>query len=218
MEGFTQKEASLQTHALQFPLMAAGNDDNRRISGLTMAAQNFIERDTIQIWQTYVQQYQVDAQLWQMILCILPIAKKTQLPAPSAFQHIPKQVDQLNIIFNDSDQPLFFTFLLPIINNHELFPPSKFSPAFAHGDTFQLKLSDGHHALIPVCPLTESRCVLGTAQLLDIIHRFSIADMVTTGQLLNGRRIENTLRHLIDLLPHTSQGASWRELTKIWVG
>ena len=82
-----------------------------------MTTQNLIQRHTIQIRQADIQQNQLCAKLWKMILGILPITKKVQPLMPITFQQIAEQTDQPCIIFNNSDQPVTGRRLLPI-NNH----------------------------------------------------------------------------------------------------
>ncbi len=117
MKGLAQEQTSLQAHALQFPFMAARNNDNGRVSGLAMAAQNLVKRDAIEIGQTHIQQNQVRAQFGQTHPGILAIVKKVQTPAPIALQYISKQADELSIIFDDGYQLALLNLLLPI-NNH----------------------------------------------------------------------------------------------------
>src|SRR5579884_1969489 len=70
-ERFAQKQARMQAHALQFPVIAARDQDNGCISCVIMPAQDPVERDAVQIWQPDIQQNQVCAQFWQVILGVL---------------------------------------------------------------------------------------------------------------------------------------------------
>src|SRR5258707_11883224 len=109
-----QQETCLQAHALEFPVMTTSNHNNRRMPGITMPAQNFVERHAVQIRQTDIQQDQVYPQFRQLIPGLLPITKNAQAPTSITLQYIVEQVKQLRIIFNDGNHRANLRRLLPI--------------------------------------------------------------------------------------------------------
>lgn len=58
---FTQQKSRLQAHTLQFPIITTCNYYNRCVSCVTVSAQDFVERDSVQVWQANVQQDEVRA-------------------------------------------------------------------------------------------------------------------------------------------------------------
>src|SRR5579885_2195483 len=54
-EWLAQEQARLQAHAVQFPVVAAGDDDDRGIARIAMPAQNLIEGGAIKIGEAHIQ-------------------------------------------------------------------------------------------------------------------------------------------------------------------
>src|SRR5579883_2295380 len=121
-ERLAQEQPGLQAHAVQFPVVAAGDDDDRGVARVAMAAQNLIEGDAIKIGEANIQQDQVRAQVRQPVFRVLPIGEHVQTPRPCYIQHIVKHVEQSWIILYNRNYLLAAARLLEFLS-HALLSP-----------------------------------------------------------------------------------------------
>src|SRR5579885_187051 len=123
-ERLAQEQPRLQAHAVQFPVVAACDDDDRGIACIAMPAHNLIEGVAIKIGEAHIQQDQVCAQFWQSVFRILPIGEDMQTPRPCYIQHIVKHVEQSWIILYNRNYFLAAARLLEILIHALLYPRS----------------------------------------------------------------------------------------------
>lgn len=115
VERLAQEETSVETHALEFPVVATGNDDDGDVPGASMTAQHFVERDTIKVGQADVQEDEVGIEDGQVTPGMLAVGKEVQVERACAFEHIAKEVGEFGVVFDNSDD---FVFLA--MNSHVL--------------------------------------------------------------------------------------------------
>lgn len=58
-ERLAQEEASLEAHAMKLPVVAAGDDDDGSVTSVAVAAQNFVQRGSIEVGQSNIKQDEV---------------------------------------------------------------------------------------------------------------------------------------------------------------
>ena len=102
-EGFAEKEASVEAHAVELPVVTTGDDDDGGVAGAVMAAQDFVEGGTIEVGEADVEQDEVGLEVGNALEGLLPIVEEGEVPVGVVFEGVTKKRGELGIVFDDGD-------------------------------------------------------------------------------------------------------------------
>ena len=111
-EGFAEKKAGLQAHAMKLPVVAAGDDDDWGVTSAVMAAQDFIESGTVEIREADVKQNEMWMKRGYGVTGDLAVVEEGELPVREVFEGIMKKFGEFGVVFDDNDAPGGWTILL----------------------------------------------------------------------------------------------------------
>ncbi len=104
-EGFAEEEAGLEAHAMELPIVAAGDDDDGSVTGAVVAAQDFIEGSAVEVGEADVKEYEVWMKWWYSVTGDLAVVKESELPVWEVFEGVAKEFSDFGVVFDDDDTP-----------------------------------------------------------------------------------------------------------------
>ena len=102
-EGFAQEEADVQSHAVKLPIMAAGDDDDGRVTSANMAAQDFVEGGAIEAGEADIQEDEVRMQAWDGMARLLSVGEEGELPVRVLFERVKQEAGEIRVVFDNGD-------------------------------------------------------------------------------------------------------------------
>lgn len=104
-EGFAQEEAGLEAHAMELPVVAAGDDDNRGVAGAVVAAQDFVEGSAVEVGEADVKENEVWMKWGNGVTGVLAVVEEGELPVGKIFEGVAKEFGEFGVVFDDGDAP-----------------------------------------------------------------------------------------------------------------
>lgn len=102
-EGLAQKEARMEAHTVQLPVVTAGDDDDGGVAGAIVAAQHFIESSPIKVGQADIQEDKVGWKPGDGAQRLLAVGEEGKLPVGIVLESVTKEVSEFWIVFDDND-------------------------------------------------------------------------------------------------------------------
>lgn len=104
-EGFAEKEASLEAHAMELPVVAAGDDDDGGVTSAVVAAQDFVEGSAVEVGEADVKENEMWMKWGYGVTGDLAVVEEGELPVGEVFEGVAKEFGEFGIVFDDGDAP-----------------------------------------------------------------------------------------------------------------
>lgn len=90
-EGLAEEEASVEAHAVELPVMATCDDDDRGMASAVVAAQNFVEGSAIEVGKADVEEDEVWVKRGYVATGDVSVVEEGELPVRKVFEGIAKK-------------------------------------------------------------------------------------------------------------------------------
>ena len=97
-EGFTEEEARLEAHAMELPIVAAGDDDDGSVAGAVVAAQDFIEGSAVEVGKADVKENKVWMKWGYSVTGDMTVVKEGELPVWEVFEGVSKEFGEFGVV------------------------------------------------------------------------------------------------------------------------
>jgi hypothetical protein len=104
-EGFAEKEAGLEAHAMELPVMAAGDDDDGGVAGAVVPAQDFVESSAVEVGEADVKKNEVWMKWGYGLTSDVAVVEEGELPVGEVFEGVAKEFGEFGVVFDDGDAP-----------------------------------------------------------------------------------------------------------------
>jgi hypothetical protein len=104
-EGFAEEEAGLEAHAMELPVVAAGDDDYGSVAGAVVAAQDFVEGSTVEVGEADVKENKMWMKRRYGVTGDVAVVKEGELPVGEVFKGVAKEFGEFGVVFDDDDAP-----------------------------------------------------------------------------------------------------------------
>jgi hypothetical protein len=104
-ERFAEEEAGLKAHAMELPVVAAGDDDDGGMASTVVAAQDFVQGGTVETGKADIEEDEVRVKCWHVATGYVAVVEESEFPVGKIFEGIAKEFGEFGVVFDDSDAP-----------------------------------------------------------------------------------------------------------------
>jgi hypothetical protein len=104
-ERFAEEEAGVKAHAVELPVVAAGDDDDGSMTSAVVAAQDFVEGGAVEVGEADVEEDQVRVKCGHVATGDVAVVEEGELPVGKVFEGIAKEFGEFGVVFDDSNAP-----------------------------------------------------------------------------------------------------------------
>jgi hypothetical protein len=102
-EGLAEEKAGMKAHAMELPVIAASNDDDRGMTSAAVATQDFVEGGTVEIGETDIEEDEVRGKARYSAQGLLAVGEEGELPVGLVLESVTKKGGEFRVIFDDDN-------------------------------------------------------------------------------------------------------------------
>ena len=102
-EGFAEEEAGMEAHAMELPIVAAGDDDDGGVASGVVAAQHFVESGAVEVGKADIEKDEVWLKRGYGVTGDMAVVEEGELPVGEGFESMVKEFGEFGVVFDDGD-------------------------------------------------------------------------------------------------------------------